>query len=77
MASALLVKLRYIWWWCCVVAKLGFASALVIGILVAYGLRFSVTSAGPFTLGLYGESDDFLAGFRAQDVPLNRLRQQA
>ncbi|KAK9893455.1 glycosyltransferase family 2 protein [Cystobasidium minutum MCA 4210] len=54
MASNFVAKLRFAWWWVCVVAKLGFAGSLVIGILVAYGLRFSVTSAGPFTLGLYG-----------------------
>lgn len=64
MASALSAKLRFAWWWCCVVAKIGFASTLVIGILVAYGLRFSVVSAGPFTLGLYGESSCLGEGFR-------------
>jgi hypothetical protein len=48
-------RLSFAWWWICVVAKLGFASALVIGILVAYGLKFQVASAGPFALGLYGE----------------------
>lgn len=56
MASTFTAKLRFAWWWLCVVAKLGFASTLVIGILVAYGMKFSVTSAGPFTLGLYGET---------------------
>lgn len=55
MGSAIQAKLRFAWWWACVVAKLGFASSLVIGILVAYGMRFSVATAGPFTLGLYGE----------------------
>lgn len=41
-------------WWIGVALKIGFASILVIGLLVAYGLRFSVITIGPFTLGLYG-----------------------
>lgn len=43
-------------WWIKACLKIGFASSLVIGLLVAYGLRFSVITVGPFTLGLYGQS---------------------
>lgn len=47
-------KLALTLWWTWVCIKIGFASTLVIGLLVAYGLRFSVITIGPFTLGLYG-----------------------
>lgn len=46
-------------WWFWVVVKLTFAWSLVIGLLVAYGLRFSVVTLGPFTLGLYGAARCF------------------